>query len=93
VQKLSDQQIDINIKHLKGWELVVDAIQKKWEFENFIQAMKFINRVAELAELSNHHPEILNVYNKVTLRLTTHDVNGLSERDFKLAAEIDKISL
>lgn len=61
-------------------------------FENFKVAINFINKVAELAEKENHHPEIINVYNKVTFKLCTHDAgNIITEKDYFLAHEIEKI--
>ncbi|MEK6911602.1 MAG: 4a-hydroxytetrahydrobiopterin dehydratase, partial [Candidatus Thermoplasmatota archaeon] len=58
---------------------------------DFKEAMAFLNRVAELAETANHHPDIWNSWNRVKLSLTTHDAGGLTERDFKLAKKIDAL--
>ena len=67
------------------------ALLRSFKFKDFSEAFAFMTRVALLAEVHNHHPDWANVYNKVAITLTTHDVDGLSERDFKLAAAIDKL--
>jgi Pterin-4a-carbinolamine dehydratase len=68
-----------------------DAIVRHFVFKDFSQAFSFMTRVALLAEKSGHHPEWSNVYNKVTIRLTTHDAGGLSQKDIDLAGEIDAL--
>lgn len=88
----SEKTIQEKIKDLKEWEFKNEAIEKDFKFKNFTQAMAFLVQVAFLAEKQNHHPEIWNVYNKVTLRLTTHDENGITEKDFKLATTIDALT-
>ena len=60
-------------------------------FKNFVEAMAFINKVADIAEEERHHPDIHISYNKVQLTLTTHAIHGLSENDFILAAKIDSL--
>ena len=82
------------LNQVKGWKLVGDAIEKDYKFSNFRQAIDFINKVADVAESENHHPDILLwSWNNVKLTLTTHAVNGLSKNDFALASRIDKIKL
>lgn len=66
-------------------------ISRTFTFKNFREAMRFVNRVAELAETEDHHPDIATFWNRVVLTLTTHAIGGLSENDFILAAKIDKI--
>ena len=74
------------------WKEENDKLVRKFEFENFIAAFTFLNKVAELAEQHRHHPEIYNVYNKVTLTLSTHDAgNTITEKDRALASAIDSI--
>ena len=77
-----------------GWALLPtrDAIVKTYKFKNFIDAFGFMTRAAFHAEKLNHHPEWSNVYNKVEVTLITHDVNGLSELDIKLARILDRLS-
>jgi 4a-hydroxytetrahydrobiopterin dehydratase len=75
------------------WYLQEDALQVEWKFKNFVQAMSFMNAVAEVAERMNHHPEWSNVYNRVSVRLTTHDAGGLTHLDFALAQAMDSLAI
>jgi 4a-hydroxytetrahydrobiopterin dehydratase len=75
------------------WHLQEDALQVEWKFKNFVQAMSFMNAVAEVAERMNHHPEWSNVYNRVSVRLTTHDAGGLTHLDFALAQAMDSLAI
>ena len=68
-----------------------DAIRREWRFTGFSEAWGFMSRVALLAEAQDHHPEWSNTYNKVTITLTTHDADGLSDRDVQMALAIDRI--
>ncbi len=79
------------LEDLKDWTFLNDGIEKKFVFKNFNQALAFIVQVGLLAETQNHHPELFNVYNKVTIRLSTHDANGVTEKDFDLAKAIEKL--
>lgn len=88
-EKLTDQQINGRLKKLEGWTREGESIQRTLEFETFSDAIDFIIRIADHAEDADHHPEIFNVYNRVELTLTTHDVGGLTEKDFDLAEDID----
>jgi 4a-hydroxytetrahydrobiopterin dehydratase len=92
VEKLSNEQIQQELQDLEGWNLIEgkDAIQKVFKFKNFSQAWAFMSRSALLAEKLNHHPEWFNVWNKVDVTLNTHDVDGLSELDFKMARLMNK---
>lgn len=71
----------------------VHTIEKRFKFKDFAEAMKFVNKAAEIAEEEGHHPDIKISWNRVTLQLTTHAIKGLSENDFIMAAKIDKIAL
>ena len=73
------------------WTLDDTAITRTFKFPTFATAWAFMSQVALLAEKQDHHPEWSNTYNKVTIRLTTHDANGLTTRDTKLATAIDAI--
>lgn len=75
------------------WRREGEEIVREWRFENFAQAMEFVNRVADVAEDANHHPDIL-VYgwNKVKLSLTNHSAGGLTEADFAMAKRIDGLA-
>ncbi len=86
---LTESQIQEGLKNLRGWELKEGAIVKLYKFKDFKGALGFVNRVADLAEEADHHPDILIRYNKVTLTLVTHSAGGLTEKDFRLAHEVD----
>jgi 4a-hydroxytetrahydrobiopterin dehydratase len=87
--RLDDAAIAERLLKLEGWERVGDEIRKEYRFADFAQAMGFVTRVALRAEAMNHHPDILVRYSRVSLTLTSHDVSGLTDRDFRLAAQID----
>ena len=92
MEKYTDGKIQSKLKELKDWQYVDNAIEKKFKFSDFTQALGFIVQVGLMAEKRNHHPELFNVYNKVSIRLNTHDANGVTEKDFDLAKAIDMIS-
>ncbi|PKH66240.1 4a-hydroxytetrahydrobiopterin dehydratase [Flavobacterium sp. ALD4] len=79
------------LKDLKDWKFNDNGIEKKLVFKNFSEALGFIVQVGLLAEKQGHHPELFNVYNKVNIRLSTHDANGLTDKDFNLAKAIDNL--
>ncbi|MFA9192314.1 4a-hydroxytetrahydrobiopterin dehydratase [Flavobacterium sp. FZUC8N2.13] len=79
------------LSQLTNWTFSNDGIEKKFEFENFSQALAFIVQIGLLAETKNHHPELFNVYNKVNIRLSTHDAKGVTDKDFELAKAIEKL--
>jgi 4a-hydroxytetrahydrobiopterin dehydratase len=85
-------EIEEKINSISGWHLMNDAIEKPFKFKDFKQALTFINAVGEIAEQADHHPEILNVYNRVTLRLNTHSANGITDKDFDLAKKINGLN-
>ena len=88
--KLTTKQSNTLLKQLKYWKIKNKRIHRQFKFKNFIEAMKFINKVAIIAEKEQHHPDIIIHYNKVNIEIWTHSINGLSENDFILAAKIDK---
>jgi 4a-hydroxytetrahydrobiopterin dehydratase len=79
------------MKQLPEWALNIKEIKREYRFQDFRQAMDFVDGVAELADDENHHPDILISYNKVRLTLSTHKIGGLSQNDFILAAKIDRL--
>jgi 4a-hydroxytetrahydrobiopterin dehydratase len=89
--KLSAAEVEERISALPEWSEAGGVIQRTYQFRDFVQAMKFVNAVADLAEKRQHHPDILIRWNKVTLSLSTHDSGGITEKDFALAAETDAI--
>jgi 4a-hydroxytetrahydrobiopterin dehydratase len=93
VAKLNDSERKAGLAELKDWQAAEgrDAIRRAFKFKNFSEAWGFMNRVALLAETQDHHPEWSNVYNRVEILLATHDCDGLSERDLKLARAIDRL--
>jgi 4a-hydroxytetrahydrobiopterin dehydratase len=87
--RMSDERVLAELNTFPEWSLVGDAIQRTFGFANFVQAMAFVNKVAEAAEADQHHPDVLIRYNKVTMTLSTHDAHGISAKDFALAAKMD----
>lgn len=77
---------------LPKWTRKGNAMERLFEFDNFLQAMAFVNKIAEAAEAANHHPDIAISYNKVTLGLTSHDAGGITQRDVRMAGTIDQIA-
>jgi 4a-hydroxytetrahydrobiopterin dehydratase len=88
-KKLSGNELDEMVKSLSGWELKDGKLQKSFKFSNFIEAFGFMTRIALEAEKINHHPEWSNVYNTVSVKLSTHDAGGITDYDVKLANIID----
>jgi 4a-hydroxytetrahydrobiopterin dehydratase len=91
-KKLTDDEIRKALDDLDGWTLENGKVHKELRFGSFVEAFSFMSGVALLAESMNHHPEWSNVYNRVTIDLTTHDAGGVSERDLELARKIDALS-
>lgn len=96
--RYTDAQIESALAELnqslkQPWSMEDDKLTKEFKFKNFIEAFAFMTQVAILAEKKVHHPEWFNVYNKVKIQLTTHDVGGLSYKDFDLAARMEKLTL
>jgi 4a-hydroxytetrahydrobiopterin dehydratase len=89
---LSDAQIQQALQQLPGWKTNGNTIERVFQFANFVQAMEFVNHMAEAAEAVNHHPDILINYNKVTLTLVSHDSGGVTQRDIKMAARINELA-
>lgn len=91
---LTDAEIGRRLAALGGWQREDDtAIVREWKLADFAAAIVFVNRVAELAEAANHHPDILvHAWNNVRLTLSTHSQGGLTAADFALAGEIDGLA-
>lgn len=88
---LNQEQIDNELKSLNDWKQNGKEIVKEFELRDFVRSMGFVNSVALLAEKADHHPDIDIRWNKVKLVLSTHSEGGLTEKDFKLAKQIDKL--
>ncbi len=93
IARLTEEEAADAMADLPDWTLVQNgaAIERSFKFADFVAAFGFMSRVALLAESADHHPEWSNVYNRVHIRLTTHDCGGLSGRDIKLAKKIDAL--
>jgi 4a-hydroxytetrahydrobiopterin dehydratase len=91
MSKLSTEDIEKRLLNFPEWDYYDDAIHAEFEFENFKDCFSAMSRIAFECEALNHHPDWSNVYNVLTISLTTHSVNGVSEKDFKLAKAIEAI--
>lgn len=89
---LTDAQISEAIESLTGWSHDGQVLAKTYEFEDFNAAMAFMNRAAGPIDEMDHHPEWFNVYNRVDVRLSSHDVGGITERDVQLARVLDRVA-
>ncbi|WP_137936964.1 4a-hydroxytetrahydrobiopterin dehydratase [Chitinivorax sp. B] len=94
IERLNPTQCDALLNELPGWQLTEDkkGIYKLFVLEDFNSAFAFMTRIAIQAEVMNHHPEWRNVYNRVEIVLTTHDADGLSDRDRQLAHFIERVA-
>ncbi|WP_144097660.1 4a-hydroxytetrahydrobiopterin dehydratase [Croceicoccus sediminis] len=90
VSRIEGKALHAAVADLNGWDLRADmlAIERKFAFDDFVEAFGFMTKVAILAEKADHHPEWFNVYNRVEITLTTHDADGVSQRDIDLANAI-----
>ena len=86
--RLTDTEIGTALASLPGWRRDGERIRRDFEFADFVAALGFIAQVGALAERADHHPELTNVYNKVTIALSTHDAGGITAMDTALAGEI-----
>ena len=89
--KLPQAELDRALRDLPGWLVKDGAITKTFKHESFAEAIVFVNAVAHLAELANHHPDIDIRYTNVTLSLVTHDQGGITDKDVNLAREIEEV--
>ena len=93
MKRLTDNEVDYNLTTLKGWELDENEsrIIKNITFKNFKEAIATMVKIGEVAEELGHHPDWYNSYNKLNIKLSTHDVGGLTLKDFELAQRIEEI--
>ncbi len=87
--KLNADQIAKKLKALSGWEYKDNAISKVFRFKEYLHGIEFVDKIAEIAEANDHHPDIVINYKRVTFTLTTHDQGGVTDKDFKLAENIE----
>jgi 4a-hydroxytetrahydrobiopterin dehydratase len=90
MEKLNDQELQKAISNLPEWKLEGGKLVRDWQFKDFIAAMKFVDRVAVLAEAAGHHPDIDIRYNRVRLALVSHDSGGITAKDVDMAASLDE---
>jgi 4a-hydroxytetrahydrobiopterin dehydratase len=92
ISKANPEQIEEFISEFDAWRIMDGKLHREFIFANFIQAFGFMTEAALSAEKANHHPEWFNVYKKVIVDLTTHEAGGITERDFSLARQMEKIA-
>jgi 4a-hydroxytetrahydrobiopterin dehydratase len=88
-QTLTGDELAALIRELLAWAVEDGQLVRTWTFADFVQAMAFVNRIAQLAEEANHHPDIDIRYNRVKLALVSHDAGGITARDADMARRID----
>jgi len=93
VPKLTPEQVDQALKALPEWAAVGEAIQRTYQFNDFVTSMKFVSQVAVHAEQVQHHPDLLIRYSRVTVTLATHDAGGISAKDMDSARAYDAMAL
>ena len=89
--RLSESDIKKELEKLVGWNVKNDKLHKEFQFDNFNQAFGFMTRAAMEIEKMNHHPEWFNVYNRITVDLTTHDAGGITNNDVNLAKILNSL--
>ena len=88
-RKLSEEEIEAALGDLNGWQVEDVNLKKRFTFQNFAEALEFVNRAGEIAERRDHHPDIYFGWGYAEFSITTHDTGGLTANDFALAKEID----
>lgn len=88
---LNKDQIEVHLKKAPGWNHEDGQLKKTYELDDFKASLAFVNKVGDLAENADHHPDILIQYNKVSLSLVSHDEGGITGKDFSLAEEIENL--
>ena len=91
MEALNTSEIEKGLQELEGWEYNENALETTFEFQNFKEAFTLMTRIAFECEALNHHPDWTNVYNRLHIRLSTHDAGGVTEKDFKLAQLIEEL--
>ncbi len=89
METLNPEQIAQKLKPLPGWEYKNNAISKTFKFKEFLHGIEFVQKVAEIAEAADHHPDITINYTRVTFSCSTHDAGGVTGKDFKMADNIE----
>ena len=92
---MSREKAQEYLKEVKDWELIDEnggfKIRKRFKFDSYLAGVDFVNKIAKIADMEGHHPDIYLGYQKVTVNLMTHNIGGLSENDFVMAAKINQL--
>lgn len=91
MEKLNHDTLHQELENLEGWSILHEKLHKKFQFKDFNEAFGFMTRASLYIEKINHHPEWFNVYNTITIDLTTHDAGGITQNDIKLARFLNSI--
>ncbi len=89
---LSPDQLDAALGQLDGWDIQNGKLHRQYQFPSFVEAFGFMSSLALVAESMGHHPEWFNVYNRVTIDLTTHDAGGITQKDVDLAKKANELA-
>ena len=89
---LSRSEVKEKLKEIKGWKLKGNRIERVYRFKQYVDGIAFVNKLAELAEKEEHHPDIEIIYTTVTVALTTHDAGGITNYDIRMAKKINQLS-
>jgi 4a-hydroxytetrahydrobiopterin dehydratase len=91
MSKLSEPEILARLPMARGWDRHGDMLVRSWQFPSFRRALEFVNQVGSLMEKTEHYPDLILTYRTVRIEISTHDVGGLTDRDFRLIADINAI--
>jgi 4a-hydroxytetrahydrobiopterin dehydratase len=89
---LSLQALEAELKNLDGWTIEQGKLHREFKFASFVEAFGFMSSLALVSEANGHHPEWFNVYNRVTINLTTHDAGGITQKDIDWAKTANKLA-
>ncbi|MEZ5345571.1 MAG: 4a-hydroxytetrahydrobiopterin dehydratase [Pyrinomonadaceae bacterium] len=90
-RKLSKEEVADALLKLSGWKVEEEWLKKRFEYRNFAESLEFVNKIGEIAEEADHHPDIKFGWGYAEIELTTHDVGGLTRNDFDLAEKIEEV--
>ena len=88
---LQNEELKELVAKIPRWEIISNHIEREFQFDNFIEAFSFMTKIAFICEKHNHHPDWENVYSKVTIKLSTHDLGGITNLDQTIASEINEV--
>ena len=91
IRRLASSEVREKLAEIPDWVLAGDSLERQFRFDDFVEAFAFMTRVSGVAEALDHHPDWSNVYSLVVIKVTTHDVSGISERDFEFAKRVDQL--